>query len=132
MNGRKNREDGLAAGEHLLMQHFVGLEHGHQAGRAEDRKDGIDVVELVFAIIDSNTQVFGGSGSQYINRIAHRSTRKEFAFQFFGRGAFEFRHIQSAFTQRIGQHHTGASGMGNDSKVLPFEFGERKDATHRG
>ena len=127
---RKNGEDRFTAGLHLLMQHIVHLEHGNQSRRTENSQNGIYRIEFLFAVFQTEPQMIGSSRSQDINRISYSRTGKEFSFQFIYNRAFQFRDIQSAFTQSIGQHHSRASGMSNNSEVLPFQFRQGKDTSH--
>ena len=69
--------------------------------------------------------------SQNVYRISNGSPRKELAFQLFGKLAFQLRHIQPAFTQGIGQHHTRSARMGNNGKVLSFQFRQSENTPYR-
>ena len=125
-------EDGLAAGLHGLVQHVVHLVHRHQSGRAEDGHHGINVVQLVFAIIQAKTQLFGRARGQDVDGISYGRTGQQLSFQLVDDGAFQFGNVEAAFAQGIGQHHAGASGMGDNGKVTPFQFGQGEDAAHGG
>ena len=129
------RQDGkyrLAAMLHLLVQDVVHLVHGHQPRRAKDGQHGIDVIQLLFAIIQTKSQMFGCTRSQDVDGIAHSGPWIKFRLQFVHQRAFQFGDVQPAFTQGVGQHHTGTSGMGDDSKVAPLQFRQGEDAAHGG
>ena len=132
VDGGQDGENRLAAGLHGFVQHVVHVEHRHQARRAEDGHHGVDVVELVFAIVQTELQVFGRTRSENVDGVSHRSARIELCLQFVGQGAFEPRHVQSALAQSIGQHHARPAGMGDDGEVLAFQFGQGEDTTHGG
>ena len=70
------------------------------------------------------------TGGKDVNRISYGSSGKELGFQFFRQFTFQLRDIQSAFAQSIRQHYSRTSGMSNDGKVLPFQFGEGEDTTN--
>ena len=131
-DGGQDGEDRLAARLHGFVQHVVHVEHRHQARRAEDGHHGVDVLELVLTIIQTELQVFGRAGCQDVDGVAHRSAGIELGLQFVGQGAFEPRYVQPPFAQGIGQHHARPAGMGDDGKVLALQFGQGEDAAHGG
>ena len=76
MQTRKNGEDRFLAFHNLLVQHIVSLIELGQAWRAIDDSNGIDIVHLMFAIVDNQTQLLSCSCGQDINRVGHAGTRK--------------------------------------------------------
>ena len=62
-------EDGLATFEDFLVQRVVGFVELYETGCAEDDHDGIDFVEVAFAVVDGNGQMLGVASSQDIDRV---------------------------------------------------------------
>ena len=86
---------------------IMGPGHGGPAGTAQSYLDG------------TYTETFP------------KITKDEAGLQkFFRQFSFQLRDIQSAFAQSIRQHYSRTSGMSNDGKVLPFQFGEGEDTTN--
>ena len=131
IDGRKDGEYRLAAGLHLLVQHVVHLEHRHQSRRAENRHHGIHFIELLLTILQAEAQMFRRARGEDVDGVAHRRAGKQLAFQLLGKRALQLGHVQPALAQGIGQHHARSARMGDDGEVLPFQFGQGENATHR-
>ena len=72
VQARQHGEDGFLAGEHLLMQHGVGIVAGYQTRRAEDDHDGVHVVVALLAEVDADAQVLGSTCCQEVDGVGHR------------------------------------------------------------
>ena len=57
MQARQDGEDGFLALEYLLVQRVVGLVELGQSRGAIDDGNGIDVVKLLFAVVDGQSEV---------------------------------------------------------------------------
>ena len=128
----KNGENRFLAFQNLLMQHVVSLVELYQAGSTEDDKDGINVLETVFAEVDGNAKMLGCTRGEDVDGVGHRRAGEEQALQFFGFRTFDFGHIQSTLRQGIGQHHTRTAGMGNNGKVLAGQRRQGEDTAYGG
>ena len=61
MQTGQDGEDRLFALLDFLVEHIVGLVQMGEARGAVDYGDGIDMIKLVFAIINHGTQLLGGT-----------------------------------------------------------------------
>ena len=69
MQTGQDGEDGLMALVDLLVEHVVGLiELGEARGTVDDG-DGIDMVELVFAVVDDRAQLFRRTCGQEVDGV---------------------------------------------------------------
>ena len=125
-------EDGLATLLDLLVEHVVDLEEFHQSGCAEDDHDGVDVGHVVLAEVDGYSQMLGGAGGQDVDGVGHAAAWQQLCFQLFGRLARQGRHVHATLRQGVGEHHAGASGMGDNGEVLAVEARQGEDAAHGG
>ena len=76
MQTGQDGEDRFLARQHLLVQHLVGFVQLRQSWCTIDDGNGIDVLELLFAIVNGYTQLFGCSRSQNVDRIGYRRARE--------------------------------------------------------
>ena len=72
--GRQYRVNRFLANFQLFAQHFVNVGNIKQAGAAKNHHHCIDLIELVFAVIDDGAQLRCSTGRQKINRVADRGT----------------------------------------------------------
>ena len=72
VQARQHGEDGLLAGEHLLVQHGIGVIAGHQTRRTKDDHDGIHVVVALLAEVDAYAQVLGSTRGQEVDGVGNR------------------------------------------------------------
>ena len=131
-NGGQNREDGFLAGLHLLVEHFIHLPVGEQAGRSEDDAHAVDVVEVVLAGVDDVAELFGGASGEEVDGVAHGGATEELGKQLVGLRAFDVGNVHAVVRQHVGKHHGGAAGVGDDGHVLAFHLGVHEDGAHGG
>ena len=92
---RKNGEDWLLALLHLLVEHIVSLVKLRQSGGTIDNSNSIDILELLFTIVDSDTQMLWCSCGEDIDGIGYRRTREKFTLKFIGLRTFYLGNNQS-------------------------------------
>ena len=128
----QNGEDGLAALANFLVQHVVCLVELGQSRRAVDDGNGIDVRQLLLAVVNGRGQLLGRACGKDVDGVGNCRTRQQLRLQFLGHLALNLGHVQSALRQRVGQHDTRAAGVGDNGKVLALQRGQGEDATHGG
>ena len=131
MQTRQDGENRFLARQHLLMEHLVGLVELRQSRGAVDDGDGIDILKLLFTVVDGNAQLFSCSCGKDIYGISHGRAWEEFGLQFVSLRTLNLGNVQPTLRQRIRQHHARTTGMRHDGEVLTLQFGQREDATHR-
>ena len=82
MQARQDGEDRLFALSDLTVEHIVGFIELGKTRCAVDDGDSIDVVEMVFAVIDGDAELFSGACSEDVDGVGDRGTREEFRLQF--------------------------------------------------
>ena len=68
----QHREYRLLALAYLLIQHVVGLVELRQSRRSVDNGYGVDVVELVLAVVNHRAQLLGRTCGQKVDGVSHR------------------------------------------------------------
>ena len=125
-------EDWLLALQYLLVQHVVGFVELHQSRCTEDDHDGIDVLELLLAVVDGDAQVFGCSRCQDVDGVGHRRAGEQLCLQLFALRTAEGGHLHATLGEGIGEHDARTAGMGDDGAVATREAGKREDTSHGG
>ena len=103
--------------QYLLVKHIVGLEELHQSRSSKYNHYGVHLVEAVLAIVYRCCKMFGSACGENVYRICHRRSGIEFRLQLLGCLSSELRHLQTSLRQCVGEHHSWASSMGNDSET---------------
>ena len=71
MQTRQDGEYRLLALQDLLVQHVVSLIQLNEARCAEYYEYGVDVLKLVFAVVDGYAQMLGCSGCKDVSGVSH-------------------------------------------------------------
>ena len=114
------------------MQHIVSGVELYESRCTEDNHDGINIVELLFAVVDGKPEVLGSSCGQNVDGVSDRRAWEELRLQFIGNGTGERRHLHATLRECVGKHHARSSGMCDDGDVLSCESRQREDTTHGG
>ena len=72
MYAGKDGEDGFLARKDLLVKHIVCLIKLNQSWGTKNHKDGIDLIEALFTVIDGNAKFFSCSRGKDVDGVGNR------------------------------------------------------------
>src|SRR5699024_7807022 len=79
--GGKYREYRFVGIAYLFGEQRIDVVYREQTGTAENHRDAVDMLEIVLARIEDEAELFGRTGSQEVDGIAHRRTGKQLCEQ---------------------------------------------------
>ena len=132
MQTGQHRKYGFLALQYLLVQGLVSLVEGGESRRSVDDCNSVDVVELLFAVVNGNSQLSGSTCGQYVDGVSNGRTWEQLSLQFIDQRSLKLWNTESSLREGIGEHNAWSTCMGDYGKVASFQWRQGEDTSYCG